>query len=189
MSYINQITPAAETKAETFCSPIKEMEALSMRLTEAKALVTTIDNEFFSNILERTDTRIDKKLADDADRLICLLPILRRELTGMSEALGDLAHRMRMAETRPGLSEWQAAFELYRAAEAVDITNMPDDDAEKAADVESDALQSLVRMRSPTVAALYEKLKILRRTDTFINEGFVDQLVYDAEALASAQEA
>lgn len=185
MSYIDQIKPAAESAVKS--DPITDqLEAASMRLTEAAALTYTIDQTFFADILERANSSGDASFVADADRLICLLPILKRELEGVRDAVGDVISRIFQAQPSTNLPAWTAAMDYYRAAEAADLSGLSEKDQDAVFDAAGDALDAVIHTRSPNLVVMLEKMRLVQQTGTILAEGYFDQLLLDAEALADA---
>lgn len=171
------------------------VDDLLSRLCDMQALVGSIDKTFLHTMVHRSEESGDRTFIAEADQMVCLLSVVAREIEA-ARALIDNKYPAflnarpdgwrvpKVENPKPDTSAWDAARDVYVAVEAVDISDMPDAEAEAVADLESDALKALVSLRASTVAALHEKMEILKRTDTFINEGFVDELLLDAAALS-----
>ncbi|WP_159981891.1 MULTISPECIES: hypothetical protein [unclassified Novosphingobium] len=173
---------------------------------EASTLVAQTLDTLSDKVLEPAMERGDQETSTAVERAVTMLTTARRLIEIGSGALdaiytllpnakgGDLATVQSADQTpEPPLrravrllrakAAWRQAVSAWEAAEKLDISNLPEAEQDAVFDAAGDALNTLVGIRAPDLAALSEKMQIMAKTGTVLATGYFDDLLADIDAL------
>ena len=82
------------------------------------------------------------------------------------------------------LARWGDALREYQQAEYCDISHLSDDEKDAACDRAGLALDAVIATRSPDLATLADKMRLVDKTGTYQADGYFEELLLDVDHLA-----